>query len=49
MRLAAVGAAPDTELRLTLPQNQRLQAGNDQPRLIGYEIVKAELSIQGEW
>lgn len=48
MGFTAVGATPDSELRLALPQNQGLQAGDDQPRLIGYEIVKAELSIQGE-
>ena len=48
MGFTAVGGAPEADLRFALPQNQRLQTGDDQPRLIGYEIVKAELPVQGK-
>ncbi len=48
MGFAAVGGAPEADLRLALAQNQGFQAGDDQPRFIGYEIVKAELPIQGK-
>ena len=48
MSLTGAGGAPDADLRLALAQDQGLETGNDQSRLIGYEIVKAELAIQGK-
>ncbi len=48
MGFTAVGGTPEADLRFALPQNQRFQAGDDQPRLIVYEIVKAELPIEGK-